>query len=280
MKLIVYADVLFFINFIINMVLLFVTSFISGRHTSFGRMCAASVAGAVYALCMFVPSFSFTGTLLCKLALSVCIILLAFGYISFRAYIKHLCIFYIVSLMCGGCVLGCSFLFTLPVSVNNGIVYFHTDIKTLFLCSAVCLIFFVFIKKVLLRYAVRDSRRLTVCKNGKAVVLNVLIDTGNMLTDPITGYPVVVAEKSALRGIVPDNVREDDIEMLSKYISGVRLIPFRSLGCENGIMTAFCPDKVFFRGVLNKSITVAIASSPICSDRRFNALAGPEIFSR
>lgn len=181
--------------------------------------------------------------------------------------------------MCGGCVLGCSFLFTLPVTVNNGIVYFNTNIKTLLLCSGVCFGFFAFFKKVLFRFASRDSRRLTVCKNGKAVVLNVLIDTGNMLTDPITGYPVVVAEKSALRGIVPEKTNEDDIEELSRYISGVRLIPFRSLGCENGMMTAFCPDKVFCRGVLSKNITVAITSSSICPDRRYNALAGPEIFS-
>ena len=278
----VYADVLFAVNFVVNMLLISLTSLITKKTASMVRKIASASIGAVYAVFMFVPEFRFTGLIISKFALSAAMTAVAFGIRNIKSYVKHLCLFYIVTLMCGGCTLAFAYFSTgrqSAVSVNNGIVYFDTSLGTVVLCSAICYgvirIFFAMYKK----YAFRDYRRIVVCKNGRAVTLNVLLDTGNLLTDPLTGHPVIIAEKSALKGIIPSDVDESDIVALSQYISGVRLIPFKSLGCENGLLTGFEPDSVFADCPVSNHITIAINPASLGSGD-YNALAGPESFEK
>ena len=52
--------------------------------------------------------------------------------------------------------------------------------------------------------------------DGKSTILKGLLDTGNMLKDPITGFPVMVVEHESLRKIIPDIV----LNNLDKIIGG------------------------------------------------------------
>lgn len=282
MKMTVYADVLFAVNFVVNMILISLTALLTKKPASMVRKIVSASVGAIYAVFMFVPELRFTGLLVSKFALSAVMTAVAFGIRNIKSYIKHLCLFYMVTLMCGGCTLAFAFFSAgeqSSVAVNNGIVHFDTSLGTIALCSAICYgvirIFFAMYK----RYVSRDYRRVVVCKNGRAVTLNVLLDTGNLLTDPLTGHPVIVAEKSALKGIIPSDVDESDIVALSQHISGVRLIPFKSLGCENGLLTGFEPDSVFSDCPVNSHITIAINPASLGSGE-YNALAGPESFEK
>ena len=119
---------------------------------------------------------------------------------------------------------------------------------------------------------------MVLCKNGKAVSLSVLLDTGNLLKDPISQKPVIIVEKDALRGIIPLDINADDIEKLSEHIDDVRLIPFRSLGMENGILVGFKPDKIYCKEPVCDNIIVAISNNRLGRGDGYNALAGPECF--
>ena len=126
----------------------------------------------------------------------------------------------------------------------------------------------------------RAFHRLVIYKDGKAATLSVMLDTGNMLTDPLTGHPVIIAEKSALKGIVPIGVDLTDPIAMSQHIKGIRLIPFKSLGCENGLLAGFKPDKVCADCDISENITIAIASGSLSKSGEYNALAGPESFEK
>ena len=86
--------------------------------------------------------------------------------------------------------------------------------------------------------------------NQKKLKLKAMLDTGNMLKDPISGTPVVVVEKQKLYSILPDNLLDNtdkiiggdgnnilnNIEEKEKYLSKFRMLPFSSVGKQNGLM--------------------------------------------
>ncbi len=97
--------------------------------------------------------------------------------------------------------------------------------------------------------------KITICE--KSVELNALLDTGNMLKEPITGIPVVIVQKNSLKQILPDQILDnlnkiiggdtDEIASnnnLIKYISRFRMIPFSSVGKQNGLLLGIRSDSV------------------------------------
>ena len=283
MELTVYADVLFALNFVINMILLSITAHLSKIRACAMRKSISSAIGAAYAVIMFVPQFACTDSLILKFILSSVMISVAFGVKNIKLYFKLLSVFYMVTLMSGGCSLAFAYFSSeqsSPFVVNNGVVYFDTNLGAIVLSSLCCLLVMKLSGSLYKRYSLRAFHRLVIYKDGKAATLSVMLDTGNMLTDPLTGHPVIIAEKSALKGIVPMSVDLSDPIAMSQHINGVRLIPFKSLGCENGLLAGFKPDKVCADCDISENITIAIASGSLSKSGEYNALAGPESFEK
>jgi len=103
---------------------------------------------------------------------------------------------------------------------------------------------------------------------AERVRLKALVDTGNSLTDPLSRAPVVVVTIGAIRPLFPEAVRDDldglvrgDFDRVGGIMlhhvlaSRVRLIPFTSLGAENGLLVGFTPDR--FRILLPKTIEIS-----------------------
>ncbi len=119
-----------------------------------------------------------------------------------------------------------------------------------------------------------------------------LIDTGNLLKEPITGEYVVVVEKDALSKTIPPNILEN-IELILKgsydtdlgqYSSRLRVIPFTSLGKENGILLGIKPDKILIE-LENETINVdnaicGIYCKKLTKNGLYNALIGLDILER
>lgn len=93
-----------------------------------------------------------------------------------------------------------------------------------------------------------------VFNNGKEQKLRAMIDTGNLLKDPITNSPVVIVEKNKLSNILPEDILENTGKIINgqyefsdeylKYASRFRVLPFSSLGKQNGMLLGFKVDKV------------------------------------
>ena len=124
--------------------------------------------------------------------------------------------------------------------------------------------------------------------NGKFINVKAIIDTGNFLKEPITKTPVIVVEKQALLGIVPDCILDniekiingEDID-LGEYISKIRLIPFSSIGKENGILLGIKSDKVLLEteenNIIIDNIIIGIYNGILSKDGRYRALVGLEL---
>ena len=280
MKITVYADVLFVTNFVINYILLYITSLLSGSHSSSAKLGIASATGAAYAICMFMPQFAPASSFIGKLALSLIMCGIAFGLIPLARYIKRLGFFYAVSLLCGGVVTAIvSSGKSSAVGINNGIIYFNTGTVTIIIAAVVSYWVIRLTYGVYRRYSTRNLCRMTICKNGRAVNINVLVDTGNMLFDPLSGGSVIVVEQSAIKGILPQNCIDDDILDMAHHIEDVRLIPFKTIDTDNGLLVGFKPDKIYCSAPLRENVIIGISSKKFSSGGEYNALAGPDSFA-
>jgi len=135
----------------------------------------------------------------------------------------------------------------------------------------------------------------TINLNNKKAHLRALIDTGNSLKEPISQKPVIIAEYSALKAILPELVKKvysENKELDLNYVANImeklgdqiklRLIPFKSLGNENGILIGFVPDSIdiYFDDEtreMTDDIVVAIYNNKLTMDEEYNGLLHPEI---
>ena len=95
---------------------------------------------------------------------------------------------------------------------------------------------------------------LKVCNNGKEQTLRAMIDTGNLLKDPITNSPVIIIEKNKLSNILPKEILENTDKIINgryefsdeylKYASKFRVLPFSSLLKLIGMILGFNLDKI------------------------------------
>lgn len=85
---------------------------------------------------------------------------------------------------------------------------------------------------------------------GKAISLRALLDSGNLLQDPLSGRSVIVADRRALQEALPRRLLEADTqEKLTDLLSDhelarrIRLIPIHTAAGE-GLLPAVIPDSL------------------------------------
>ena len=127
--------------------------------------------------------------------------------------------------------------------------------------------------------------------NKQYAHIKAIIDTGNFLKDPITKTPVIVIEKQALVNLVPkcilhniDKIINGEEIELGDYISKIRLIPFTSLGRENGILLGIRADSVFIeieeRNIVVENIIIGVYNGILNREGKYSALVGLDLVDR
>ena len=293
---IIYVDVLFAVNFIINYILLRTCcAFVSLKKKKI-RIASGAFIGACYSVLIFFPNFSLLYSMIFKLLISMLLLAISYPFYSIRSYIKTLLVFYMISFGFGGCVL-CVFYFCeigarLGAVYSNGVFYFNLPWGVL-LFSAISFyitakIFGHLSQRV---YSLKKlKKKIYLTHNDNTAEVTALLDTGNTLTDPVTGTPVIIAEYKSIKNLfsadlcnILENAKENDIALITDSIGEkrfpVRLIPFNSIGKENGMLIGFVPDKVELRDecgirTLGKCV-VGICKKPLTNDRSYTALLNP-----
>ena len=127
MKPVVYIDILFIVNLIINYILLWTTAKVSKCRASSLRLIIGSALGALYAVVIFFPKFEIYYTAIAKFIFSMLLVAVTFNIERVARFIKVLSILYVVSFAFGGAALAL-FYFTnigafLGVFLSNGVIY-------------------------------------------------------------------------------------------------------------------------------------------------------------
>jgi len=297
--LIVYVDVLFFENLVINFLILMVTKRILKSSSSSLRLFLGALIGAAYViLLLLLPGVKAYYTGLAKFMLSLFIVAVSFNPRKINEFIKNLCVFYISSFVFAGSAFAFLYFNGTGGFVRNGIVYFFGNSKwtAVFLSVATVGIIMRVIRELWVTRHIKDALLIpiNISIEDKSVSFDALVVTGNSLCDPLSKLPVVVVEFRAICGILPEEIRkifeeqkENDLSVVtavvskSTWFSRFRLIPFSSLGKENGILIGFKPDFILIgkeqaqRNVCE--VVVGIYNRPLSRGDGYKALLGPEL---
>lgn len=206
----VYIDVYFVENVLLDMLVLLSVAFLFGKKPALLRLFLASVlggAGAVLILWMgFGYGFAYILSVL-VLDMAMCLILFS----NVRQILVQVIYFH-----------GICFAYTKIGSCMAalGVTRFERFAASALLASSVLLI--CGYKKSLEKKRLYNVR---IVENGKELDFKALFDTGNSLTDPYTGKPVSIVEENA-----------DILSWLHDRPHKYRVIPFRSIGRESGLL--------------------------------------------
>ena len=277
---VIYIDVLFLLNFVVDYVLLLATARITGEIFSRLRLALGALAGAGYAAVLFLPGCLWLSHFLCKICIAGLMILLSFGLR--KRFLRLFFVFAGVSAALGGLVLAIQLLEAGGLSLKNGVLYTGFDLRLLLVTVILGYLGLRFAFERAARHGGRrqDLSIVRIELPGGKLNLTVLLDTGNTLTDPANNLPVMVAEGAALAGILPQEVdptdpvgsmeRIQDITLKKRF----RLLPYRAVGVEYGMLLAVRTDRVVFAEREIKGWLVALSPTPVSDGGGYQALIG------
>ena len=200
----VYGDVYFLVNFSIDfLVLLLVGKFLRLRRIAW-RLVLASLLGGAYAVFALLMAFSGWHGVILQFAAAVLLCLIAYGFCGAYDLLRLLCSFYGASVLLGGAVNALYSLLYDIFGASGGSVVTSAKKSEIFMLFAL-------ISGVLIYLAGRlFSRRSgvrSVCAevegDGRRVTFTGLVDSGNLLTDPLSGRAVIVVKKETVAPLLP-----------------------------------------------------------------------------
>lgn len=262
----IYWDVLFYINFWMNFLLLCLTAFIQKyKYSRFRMLLSAAVLAALNSAAICYIRFE-NGIGLLILQAGFCFLgaLLAFPFCGMRVLLWRLVTMQMLSFLFGGIL---EWMLAVPLLGMTGTL----GILNTMVISG--------ISYRLIRYfagRLKEKRRihaqlyevrlqlqeLTLCVKG-------LLDTGNSLREPVSGKPVSILDKNFASRIFLEQ-------------EGLLLIPYRAVGTSNGILYGFTADRMELvyenerREVLRPII--GIANDPVSAGKEYEMLLSPLLF--
>ena len=248
----VYIDLYFLINTCMNLLCMMITATLLHRRVSRLRACLGALVGALYAVfaLLFFAEGLFGTALDCAVALVMCLI--AFSHLPFRIseIFKTTVVLSLTSMLLGGIMTALYSLLNrlhLPFDALQGD---GLSVWSFAILSAVAGIatahggrFFGISKKT-------KSVTVNAVIGKKEIQLRALVDSGNLLRDPMSGRYVIVANKALLLHHLPQELKrtlENPLSQKSALFSRssicVRLIPAQTASGRT-LLPAFLPDRL------------------------------------
>lgn len=283
-----YVDIIFLENVFMNSIILLATGIILKDKTKIIRNLISSSIGAIYAIIIYTSHIELYSNIFLKIMLSLVIVYISFKPQNTKSMLKHIIIFYLTSFTFGGVAFALLY-FIRPQDIlfQNGVLTGTYPIKMILAGGivgfAIVVISFKNIKGKLNKKDMYCNVKL--CERENKKVITAIIDTGNFLKDPITKIPVIVAEIDSLDGLFPSEILHNaskiinggDID-LGEYASKIRVIPFKSLGKDNGLLLGIKIDKAYIEYQDNvheiKNIIVGIYNGNLSRSGKYEGLVG------
>ncbi|OEH91176.1 sigma-E processing peptidase SpoIIGA [Bacillus solimangrovi] len=258
---VVYLDIIWLLNFCIDLSLIALTAIVLKRRLSKWRLIVSSLIASSTVLLYFSPLSFFATQPIGKFLFSFLIIFIAFGYRKFRFFLQGLLTFYVITFMVGGGMIGIHYFLQVESSIANGVLQtqtggFGSPASWLFVLITFPLIW-VLSKKQFSEVETRSFQTEHIVQVeidiGQTILfMKGLIDSGNKLYDPVTKTPVMIIDIVYAQSQIPHEVLNavhhpetiGMVEFPSNWGKRLRLIPFQGLGTRNQMLLAVKPDVV------------------------------------
>ncbi len=288
----VYLDIIFLENLCINCIILLATGLINKNTISIVRILLSSLIGSLYAVILYLSVLEVLSGIALKILLSVCMVYIAYNPRNIKNLLKQLILFYLTSFTFGGVAFALLY-FVKPqnILIKNGVLVGTYPLKIALTGVIVgFIIITIAFKSIKKKLSKKDMFcNITIEFEGRFKTLRAMIDTGNLLKEPLSGNPVVVVEKQELVDVVPIKILDATEKIiagkydlnLSEYASKFRVIPFTSLGKENGLLLGLKIDNLHFEYDEQesniKNVIIGIYDKRLSKANDYNALIGLDI---
>lgn len=276
---VIYIDVLFLVNVFVNTFLILGVAVFMHLPLKPLRVGLGAAFGAVYSCTSFLDTYGLGESFVLRILCALFIMLLSFGLCSVVAAIKRTLCFTAITVITGMTLLALLYFTDMGIKlggiIRNGIFYFDIPTLWLILCvtGSFCLI--VIGKKLSDKAPERSFCMIKLSRLGKTVEITALVDTGNLLTDPLTGKKVIIAEADILSPLFNFDIA--NLCSGENLPDGFRLIPYSSIGTENGLLAAFVPDSTYVNHDLKKDFVTAVFDGRLSPVGDYHALIGPNL---
>ena len=292
----IYIDIIFIENIIMNAIILYATSIILKQKIKILRLGISAIIGSIYSIVMYITKLPIYSSIISKFILSVVMIYVSFKPNEPKKMFKQIIIFYLTSFVFGGVALNLIY-FLRPenISIKNGLFTGEYVLKVIMLGAIMAFIIIkISIKIIKTKFNTKDMYCDIKLKiNEKQIETKAMIDTGNLIKEPITNTPVVIVEGSLLKGIIPkeilknlENILCGNLENLpqdiqDKYLPKLRCIPFSSLGKENGMLVGIKISEIIVKNEdeekKTSNIIIGIYERSLTKRGEYRALVGVDL---
>lgn len=304
---VVYADLIFLLNFLVDAAMLIVTAKTRKISFKWWRIAGSSFLGASYVVIMFLPVPVFLFTFSVKCMFCIAMIMTAFGFGSLQNLLRNVGTFLLINFAVAGGMFGIHYVLASSSEVMKGIVFTQSG-AAMFQLQIGSILFVLMLLIPLLwwfRTVLQSTKQREVLTTFVAeVTIHVgdytatckgLIDTGNQLYDPLTRTPVMVMEVSEWGDVLPvewlQRIRSADVDQI---ISGLgveefiwqdrlRLVPYRGVNRNTQFMLAIKPDKVVITHnhtqIEASKVLIGLDGGKLCSDGSYQAIIHPALLS-
>ena len=279
---VVYLDELFLLNFVVDYLLLLSAGRLTGEVLRRGRLALGAAIGAAYAGAVFLPGLGFLLHPLCKVGAGTAAVLAGYG--GSRRLLRVCLVFFALSAALGGGILALQQLGSRSLALSNGVISSPLDLKLVLLSAAGCYLAASLFFRGTARHSPRRELAPAVVElGGRRVILTALVDTGNTLTDPATGRPVLVAEGEKVKALFPPGTAPTApelsdpaaaLERLGRAGVRCRLLPYQAVGVACGLLLALRADKVTVGGEDLGPLLVALSPTGLTDGGGYCALIG------
>lgn len=249
-----YLDLAVLLNFSVDFLLLVGTNRIAGYPWGWKKCLLGAAVGGLYGGLCLVPGFSFLGGTVWRVVFLGLMGGLAYGF--HPTALRRILLTVLLSLALGGAVMGLG---------NRG---FFAVPAVAGLVALACGLGF--------RNGGQELVEVELRRGEKQVRLLALRDTGNTLTDPVTGKSVLVADAQSaetLLGLTPAQLADPIGTLASGILPGLRLIPYRAVGVADGMLLAIRLEEVRI-GKRKGEGLVAFAPEGLGGNGTYRALTG------
>lgn len=293
-----YIDVILLENIFVNYLILYITAILAKYRSTSVRLFLGSLTGSLYIIPMFIYRSPVFQTVSLKLILSALIVIIVFYPSRLKDFVRLTSFFYLVTMIFGGTA------FSLYYLYGNIDGYFSDGIFVFSDFPFILIIITMFIGVFLIYYCIEYVKKLhknimqiEVMIGDSTLTTYALVDTGNTLYEPISHLPVIIIEFGVLEKILPEsvneyllNLRRNNLidfggitEFDPQWLKRFRLLPFKDIGKENGILLGikpdglriYCEDKVI---VINDAI-LGVYFDKLSNDDEFYALLHADLLT-
>lgn len=289
----VYLDVVFFENIILNYIIILSTAIISKSKINTKKIIFSSAIGGIFSILNYIINFNLISSVCIKIIMSIIMMIIAFNDNSIKKVVKQIVFFYLVSFTFGGIAFMLLFIINPEnLIINNNHFVGTYPIKIAVISGGIGFIIISITTKIIKD---RISKKNMICDleifyKGKCKKVKTMIDTGNLLKEPISQADVIIVEKESLKEIVSKEILENMTKILKgSWIEDAtvhsykfKLIPFSSLGNDNGLLIGFKPDyvKIYFdEEFLRNDVIIGIYDGKLSKSNMYTSLIGLNVIN-